>query len=779
MVWPRRTGSLVDFLIRLWPEGVTVEAVVLVLLIAAAFWWRRRKRRSAPSVPVRPRRSPAATMRSAPTQASKATPKISPLIKERSSVSRRSVWVPPGKSVSVQGLELPGGMLYVGEMLPAARTRGTPDPALINPRLPINRLLPDWTGEKMGYWPSYSEIDPTCRAAYLEWLNRGRPAGAYIGYVFLFFYGIERRVLIDARRDPEARAEVPLLLAEVERLLELYGLNNSFRGYASSFLAIARVLDGVPDPETFVPPTTRTGWEVPLDVKLALATFVDRGQAIPAEWAFAWMVTHPETRLRTPATRCPDEFRELFMRRYVERFGDGLKLARNKTRLKLAYRPASASFGQPIDAPVGNLPDVTRLTAPVAKLRQLADEVQEELSGFSRWVGRTHDRTSLAALSHLPVELVTSSIESNALQTWLDEQLGSEEMAVVPTAQLLGHWPVATPGRFTKLDATMYASLLERIGYGIEPDVRFGGPNPSKSSNVVVFRLDGETITEPTSAYRAVSLLLHLGVAVAAADGESSHAETQQLEHYINDAPHLTAAERDRLRAHLHWLLVTSPGVAGLRQRCDALDPLQRQQLGQFVISVAGADGRLDPDEIKTLERIYRLLGLDPDNLYRDLHGLAAASSGPATDPVVILPPSSDTPGFVVPAPPASQPSSVVTLAPDRLAAIMAETRTVASLLESVFADEDPDPAPVAVGPVDGPPVATLDEAHSSLVHAVAARAVWPRGDFDDLADRLGLLPAGAIETVNEAAFDLVGEPFFEGEDPIEVNNVVFEEWLA
>ena len=50
----------------------------------------------------------------------------------------------------------------------------------------------------MTYWPSYSEISSAARTAYVDWLASGRRPGAHIGYVFLFFYGIERRVLVDA-----------------------------------------------------------------------------------------------------------------------------------------------------------------------------------------------------------------------------------------------------------------------------------------------------------------------------------------------------------------------------------------------------------------------------------------------------------------------------------------------------------------------------------------------------------------------------------------------------
>jgi hypothetical protein len=75
--------------------------------------------------------------------------------------------------VTVGSLTLPGGMLYVGRQLPAAVGHG-PDPALIDPRLPLDLRRPDWAAGSVGYWPSYSDITPGARAAYLTWLADGR-----------------------------------------------------------------------------------------------------------------------------------------------------------------------------------------------------------------------------------------------------------------------------------------------------------------------------------------------------------------------------------------------------------------------------------------------------------------------------------------------------------------------------------------------------------------------------------------------------------------------------
>src|ERR1022692_944768 len=111
------------------------------------------------------------------------------------SASTYDGWVPAGTAVEVAGLSLPGGMLYVGKKLRAPADGGS-DPALIDPRLPIDRRTPDWSGSTVGYGPSYSRISAQARAAYLTSLADGRSRpGAPISWVFLFFYGLERRVI--------------------------------------------------------------------------------------------------------------------------------------------------------------------------------------------------------------------------------------------------------------------------------------------------------------------------------------------------------------------------------------------------------------------------------------------------------------------------------------------------------------------------------------------------------------------------------------------------------
>ncbi len=83
-------------------------------------------------------------------------------------------------------------------------------------------------------FPDYGKPSPGRRGAYLSWLSKGRSdPSADIAYVFLFFYGLERRLLIDGQRgwSPRRKGEI---VRELLRLLPIYGENRGFRGIAGT-----------------------------------------------------------------------------------------------------------------------------------------------------------------------------------------------------------------------------------------------------------------------------------------------------------------------------------------------------------------------------------------------------------------------------------------------------------------------------------------------------------------------------------------------------------------
>jgi hypothetical protein len=110
------------------------------------------------------------------------------------------------------------------------------------------------------------------------------------------------------------------------------------------------------------------------------------------------------------------------------------------------------------------------------------------------------------------------------------------------------------------------------------------------------------------------------------------------------------------------------------------------------------------------------------------------------------------------------------------LAAKLAESARVDALLGPLF--DDGEPAPYLPAPAVAP-VAGLDGRHSGLVRALPAAGPLSRGRFETLAAAWRLLPDGALDRVNEAAYETAGEPLLDGDDPIVVNRRLLGELLT
>jgi uncharacterized tellurite resistance protein B-like protein len=266
------------------------------------------------------------------------------------------------------------------------------------------------------------------------------------------------------------------------------------------------------------------------------------------------------------------------------------------------------------------------------------------------------------------------------------------------------------------------------------------------------------------------------------ADGDVTVREERHLLAHLEASLHLSVAEKTRLKAHLRWLLAAPPGLGGLKKRVAPLAESQRRGIGQFLITVAGADGHVGAEELKLLTRIYNLLGLDPQAVYSDVHALA--SSEAAAEPVTVRP--ADLPaGFPIPATAAPSPEGGFALDLRKVQAKLAETEQVSSLLEGIFREEEAPvsqaaPEPIALAGLAG--LAGLDGAHSELLRRLAEKSAWPRLDVERLADELGLLPDGALEVINEAAYERCGAPLFEGregDEIIEIDRDVLQEITA
>lgn len=676
----------------------------------------------------------------------------------------RPFWVDAGRTATVQGRAV-GGLLYVGEGL-GALGGGSVEPALIDPNLPAIRERLDLSQRRTSYWPSYSTCSPEARGAYLQWLSSGRKdPSADVGLVFLYFYGLERRALADALTVNMAATELEAIRVEVERLLGIY-TSGSFQVYARGFLD---ALDAKSLPSgLYREPPPRSSY-FGLRHKVGLAQCAQDGAPLPVDWAIAWLENDTSGRLRTPARRCNSEFRRLFAIRYAEAYGEGLILPRSRTKLRFDYHAASASFfawRRSLSFSF-DLPDVTILTSPVKKLNAIGEACCADLGGYSRRMAKAGaDPESLECIAELPYALWPEKYRSP-----------TEKIRSIVTAS---GQPLAVPfetvkkwmPNHTALGKSQWRSFVGRLaeaGLGVEPDPAAGGPVPTSNTRVAFFTVGTDRRTEEASGrYRAAALTLQLAVAVASADGIADldrSALTGRLEEWL----HLAPAEKARLSAHLRRVLAEAPKVTGLKRQIKAMDKPARKAVGAFIISVAESDGNVTKAERRMLERIFKLLELDPTRLP------AVTQEEPQ---VVVTAGEPDT--FH----PIRQRTQTFILDPTRVRELQAETERVATLLTGIFNSEEemdvPEPGDEkgAVEPETSVPgLWGLNAEHSDLARKLLGRAHWTRTELEELAEDRQIMLDGALEAINEACLDATEEPLLEGTDPVDVNrNLVHTE---
>lgn len=680
-------------------------------------------------------------------------------------------------------------MIYAGSGLKSPV--GSIEPSLIDPNLPISHQRVPSESLSIPYWPAYDRISPEARTAYLAWLATGRrDTSAPIGVVFLFMYGLERRVLVDILGNELLLSELPAIRAEMAELLTRFGpINQSFRGYALRFIDL---IDGIALRSSGAIPTTPdliTDAEfVPTPLRVALGRLASSGSSIPSNLALAWAWYHPENSLRAPAYRCREDLIRLFTLRFNALYPEGLKTKPGRSIVKLTYRPASSSLGEKVVS-LSGVPDTFAQAVSGGKLVELFQQVTDELAPYSRVLGRDSvSGGSLAAVAALPRELIpNASLAVNQLQNWLTTTLGDRNIITVQASDLLKYWQAAPQGKLPKSEAVALAHLLQALNIGIEPDVRFGGPPLSEQMPVTLFRLSEDAPQSPTSSYAAASTLVQLAVMVGTADGELSDQEIASMQQHLETSLNLLPAERSRLHAQAVWLAAGDMKLSMLKKRLEVFPSDQRAAIGQSMVALASADGVISPAEITTLTKIYKLLGLDPNTVTSHLHAsMTQSAPEPARGPVVVRPASTPEPGYTIPqrsAMPAG-PLKGVVLDSAAIQRKMQQSSEISSILTAIFTEPE-EPAPPTM-PVNSPAppaeetsvkqVQGLDRAHSALFAAVVQRPSWSSVDFEALCEKHNLMPAGAIDTLNEAAYDIAGEPLLEGDDDIAVNSYALEE---
>ena len=752
-------------------------------------------------------------------------------------------WVPPDQPISVGNFVLPGGMVYVGRGLKTASGHGT-EPALLDPSLkvalPANADRPTrGTGDRTGYsltqlfrsfyTVSYHEATPTGRMVYLRWLaGERRDPHVLPELVLLFLFGLERRLTgVDGAVPLTEQAQI---VAEITRLRDLYAggeVDGRVGRVCTQLLqwrATVRLISGDVSLPTGaqLQVLPRQYAEIPFALALALARMARDKTPLDADYALAWVLHDPETVTthRAAAVRCSGELRELFRHRFNDTYPKGVRLTTTRRPLRYAYTPASPTYYGQIQVETTEQGLLHVGTAPLRKIREVTEGCLLELDTYSRYIGRRPEqRGSFLAASLLPDPLFADAERVRRVQEFLASVVTDGSPFVLPTSTLIAQF-LASPGQAdtpqiltqARAESTLAAQALERLGYRLEPDARYGTLTLAQVEQVALMGGAGPAASLAPETVKGFRPLFHLLASVwGEAGGAAQAGEALTL---AREIAALVALDPDREALFTAWLLQSPDHIKAARQAPALVTALAgdvREHIGDIFIEAAfrAATTPPGPATVKRLTTAWRILGLPETDLYEALHHRSDAPrrSRAASGLHTLAPAAPASPGYALPAPPPeptdrptrtprrdaarkrrrvgeAAPAALLPAPPPALALDVEAIRRKANesahigrLLGDIFADETA-VAPPANASVS-PQVNQAGTPYHALLSILLAHAILPASQFAALATQHGLFPGAAREHINERAWAIADDPALEGDDPIVIDRSIIEELLA
>ena len=360
------------------------------------------------------------------------------------------------------------------------------------------------------------------------------------------------------------------------------------------------------------------------------------------------------------------------------------------------------------------------------------------------------------------------------LKAWLDQHVG-DGPKLFSTADLLCQidGDIGSNHQIGKADLNLLAAALDRCGYGLEPDPSINYPTTASSTDAVVFRSASSRSEVVRPQFLAALAHADIGLLIATATGGVSAVEQETLRRQVAENQDLLEAERKRLIARFVLLAKQPPTLRILRLFKDR-PTADREAVARLAVTVATAGGRQDPEAVQLLEKVYNALNLPLPKLYSLLQSL-----GLNDERLPTVAPADTARSVPIPPRPVTDDGPIA-LNQDRLARTRAETAVVSTILGEIFSEADESAIVPTVEPAadyaggatsaSGPAFDGLDPKYVPVLQAVVDHGSMARKEFEELVAEHHLMCDGALEAINDWAFDKLGDVLLDDGQSITVN---------
>jgi len=658
----------------------------------------------------------------------------------------------------------------------------------INIRLPIGVEVEE-DKKAMSYYPQYSQITPDQRANYLAWLSTGKSSDlTNIGYAFIYFYGLERRALIDKK-------DLQIIVPEVIRLLYRYSSSGSFNGYLREFLAyvVGSFLEKFNE-QTILQLFHDSSELKEKELITVLAWYCMKNIPIPWQVAFSASGRLSKIPQNVAYKRVKRELKLLFEKQYMENYPQGLLLVSSKNLYKMEYRAASpslSSYRYNHQYPEKHI----LLSNPLGKPSQFSQIIRiyeegiETLKPFGQKIQKANGTMSAEAYLVLP-DILKEHLEHPDKLRWdsLFNLHKKRNFGIISIGELCELVNIEKREILTPSQCKTLASIGLDIGYQLIPDQKISG-KPYRWDELIALHPIDLNKRKFTDNYYAAALIYDLALSVAISDGPLTVDEIEHLKQNISkDLFTLDEFELSCLNAYQAIRLLQPELIEKLTSRLkEHLTGDQRITIGKYLIDIAIYDNLLTNNEQKTLKKLLKAMEIDP--ITSDTLIAEALFSMGQENPVVLQKGVKIRKGEPIPSIAAPKPGIIIDKS--KLKNIIDATFDVKEILGQVLDNEqlsqdqsefeelqkksEPEieysTFNIELLPFSLDSIKKLDSRYYSILYEVLQKNDVKLEEFEELVRSYGCMPEATIEEINTWADEELGDFLLERQNGIIIVN--------
>lgn len=710
-------------------------------------------------------------------------------------------WISPGTPRKIGEFIIQDGMFYIGDS--SLDESNQPGPSMI---VPSKAIRPKKNAiSVLSHSPNYSRISREQRWTYLQWLAQRR-LDPYIdiGYVFMFFYGLEYRVIIENTKNSVGQVELLAIEKELKRLLTIYGSRSkSFHTYATELLQFIQCRSTTKLYET-TPPQLKKKAAIPLYIRVMLGQLAEDEKCVSPKLAYAWLTLSERHTKRSVERLLPRHVEQLFEKLYNDTYPKGMPLNKTTKNVYYKYKPASASLEShpSLGWTFDNTPDVAASNILLTYLEKLLDTTLERLSPYSRLVTKAPDTMhTIEALILLPYFMWPPAMNKR-LDSLLEKV--DEELLVLPLQDLLTLFDATN---LDKAQLNLFIQALSEKGIGVEPDILNGQKKPKITDDIVLFRINiQEEPFRMSNSYKIALLTLKCASAVAATDGEIQLTEVPILQRLVRTWPGLLSSQKARLNAYLSLTLKKPAPIASLKAEIECLNDQLKKSVLLSLAHIAKVDNWMSPPKIKILDKIYKMFGYGVADRKIDLQlqapldlkivktpvfnldkeriksiqqetYLAAQLLDPIFEERIVAPTQQYIGPLWAPVENEAAPEPIFVLDMQRIKSIQMDTEQVSKILTTIFEEYTDEPQQsmeqkLSRSKENEQEVVNLTNAEKCnlFIERITSKPEWRKEELKAIATELDIMLDGTLESLNDTALDEHDMLFTEGDDIITVN---------